>query len=272
MSRVIDPRARLVCSLGLVDSGGTSRDKAIDTWLLRYSGNLEIVGSIAPARGTRVELAYLWRGGLTRFPVRHYVLSASTTAYGRMTTVKIGCRLALLEQRKPLEPFRASAYPPAWYEALPESSRLEATPPITAQGLLQWAAAGLGMTIAPGSANLIGNMLREEVSASDGYCDLLAKLLQSHGCVACVNANEQLHVRRVSMSPAPGPIFDRWNLIEVSPIGGSNGSAQSVGVQYTATVLPETIGSIPPVGVVPSGQVLAVSAGAPRLLPPDSPI
>lgn len=271
MSRIIDPRARLVCNLGVVDSGGTARDKVADKWLLTYNGNLEIIGNIAPPVGTRVELAYLWRGGLTRFPVRHYVLSASTSAYGRMTSVKIGCRLSLLKERKSIEPFKAAEYPPAWYLALPEGDRLYSTPPVTAQGLVEWCAEGLDVTIAPGSVQIVGNMLRPEISGGDGYCEVLAKILQSHCCIGYLDASEQLVIRKVSLRPGTGPILDRYYLIELSPIGGGGQGAQRIGVRYSATRIADTVGIANPPGITPGANVLAVSIGKPRLLPPPPP-
>jgi hypothetical protein len=269
MSRIIDPRAKLVCNLGVVASGGTARDKVQDRWLLRYSGNLEIAGNIAPPVGTRVELAYLWRGGLTRFPVRHYVLSAAATAFGRMTTVRIGCRLNLLGDRRPLEPFRAADYPPQWYLDLPPEDRFFVTPPITAQGLLEWCAEGMGMTIAPGSHRLVGNLLRPDVSAREGYASLLADLLKSHGCIGYVDAGDRLAVKKVSLEAGPGPIFDRHYLIELSPVGGGNQAAERVSVRYRFARIWNSSGVLPPEGVVPSASILAESVGPPRIVAPD---
>lgn len=269
MTRVISLQARMVCNLGVMLSGGTSRDHVIDTWLLRHQGDIEIAGVISPPRGTRVELAYQWHGGLTRFPVRHYVLGASTTPYGRTTTVKIGCRLTLLGNRKPMAPFRAAEHPPAWYQALSGERKLEATPPVASQGLLEWCAEGLGMVIAPGSHVLQGNSLRSEVSG-DTYTAILQDLLHSHECIGFPDPADRLVVRKVSMNPGPGPIYDRRFLVEVSPIGNNEGVGESVTVRYTATMVPQTMGNPAPAGVTPSSDVVAVSVGAPRLLPEGS--
>jgi hypothetical protein len=201
--------------------------------------------------------------------VRHYVVGASTTPYGRTTAVKIGCRLTLLANRKPLAPFRPAEYPPAWYEALSAQQQLDATPPVTAQRLLEWCAAGLGMVIAPGSYVLQGNYLRPEVSG-DTYTAILEDLLHSHECIGFPDPADRLVVRKVLMEPGVGPIYDRRFLVEVSPIGNNEGMGESVTVRYTATLVPETMGDPAPAGVTPSSDVLAVSVGAPRLLPEGS--
>lgn len=272
MTAIIDPRARVVSNLGVVENGGVARDKVLGRWLLRHTGDLQIASSIAPVRGTRVELAYLWRGGLTRFPFRLYVLSSATNPYGRSTTVKVGCRIALLEQRRPAAPFRADEHPPAWYSALSSEQRLQATPPITAQGLVEWCAAGLGVPIAPGSAVLRGNLMRAEEQASDGFAALLQGVLQSHCCAATLNAAEQLVIRRVRLQPGAGPIFDRRTLIEISPVGGNDGGAQRLTVRYNAAIAPPGTGAPPPAGVIPGAGVLATAVGTPRLLPDGAPI
>lgn len=272
MTAIIDPRAIVVSNLGVVESGGVARDKVLGRWLLRHTGDLQIAANIASVRGTRVELAYLWRGGLTRFPFRLYVLNSATNPYSRSTAVKVGCRIALLEQRRPAAPYRADEHPPAWYSALSSEQQLQATPPITVQGLVEWCAEGLGVAIAPGSAVPRGNLLRAEVEASDGYAALLQSVLQSHGCVATLNAAEQLVIRRVSLQPGAGPIFDRRKLIEVSPVGGSDGGAQSMTVRFNAAVAPPGTGAAPPAGVTPGATVLAVAVGTPRLLPDGAPI
>ena len=246
MDPAIDLRGRMACSLGVMLSGGTSRDHVLDTWLLRHQGDIELRGSIAAPRGTRVELGYVWHGGLTRFPVRHYVLSASSTPYGRTTRVRIGCRLTLLGNRKSLVPFRARDYPPTWYQELSDSERLATTPPVNAQRLLDWCVAGLGLTLAPGTEPLVGNMMRAEVSG-DSYCKILEDLLHSHSCVGYLDPADRLVVKRISLTPRQGPVYDERTVVDIAPAGNSEGTVEKVSVRYRAIEFPQTVGEyIPP--------------------------
>jgi hypothetical protein len=222
--------------------GGVSRDHVKDAWLLRHSGEFELIGIKAPPRGTRAELAYAWRGGLTRFPVRLYVLSASTTPYGRTTTVKVGCRFTLLANRVGTRPVTAEAAAGSWYQALDETQKESATASIPAQKLLEECAAGLGVTIAPGSYQLKGNILREKVSMSDGYVSVLADLLKSHCCVGYPTPGDQLMVKKIQLRGGGGPVFDKRYIIDLSPINGSEAGAETVTVRYDAVVASGTRG------------------------------
>lgn len=263
MSRVIDPRGKMVCNLGPMIRGGTSRDHVKDAWLLRHAGEIEVARVIAPSPGTRVELGYQWRGGFTRFPVRHYVLGASTSPYGRTTIVRIGCRITLMADRAGVDPVRAEETPPEWYSELNEEQQLDATSYVTAQSVLEQCAAGMGTSIASGSYQLVGNLLTDSVSLSNGYANVMADLLKSHCCVGYLNPADQIEVRKIDLRRSGGPMFDERYIIELNPINGTDAGAESITVTYDAVVADPTRGE----GSVATPPAPVMASTAPGLTP-----
>lgn len=264
MSRVIDPRGRMICNIGPMLRGGLSRDHVKDAWVLKHQGDLELIGVHSLRRGTRVQLAYQWRGGLTRFPVMLYVLSASTTPYGRSTRVKVGCRFKLLEDRTSPIPYTVKRDVPRWYWTMNSSLQFLATPVLSASGLLKRCADGLGMKISPASVEIKGNILRQNVSFSEGYVKVLADLLYSHSCYAYPDPADRLVIKRIPLRGGGGPMFDHRYIIDLTPAGNSDAGSDTVRAEFNAAVLSPTIGSVVPDGLTPSANVVAASIGEPR--------
>lgn len=219
----IDARARMICSLGPVISGQIGDDLLSDTGVIRTTGTIVLKGLILPRKGSSVQLAYErpQAGRITRFPRALRVLRANADPYAKVTTVDVGCVLALKEGYvRKADSYRAADH----------GGRT-----ISAQSLLRYCARRLGLTLAAGGPTLRFRFLRSEVDLSAGYVAVIGDLLISHCCYGYVNLSEQLVVKRIKLdSIGTAPVIADADLIDLQPATGGAEPADVVTVAYTA--------------------------------------
>lgn len=224
---VLDARAQMICSMGPVVSGQIGDDLLVDTGLIRTTGTIMIEGLVLPVKGSVIQLAYKrpQTGTITRFPRPLRVLRASADPYAKVTTVDVGCMLALKDGYvKRSDVYRAAKH-----------STDRPAPTIKAQKLLEYCAKRLGLTLAAGSKTLDFRFLRSEVDLSAGYVSVISNLLISHCCYGYVNMAEKLVVKSIKLDAiSTAPVVTDADLIELQPNAGGQDPADVVTVNYTA--------------------------------------
>lgn len=223
----IDARARMICSLGPVVSGQIGDDLLSDSGIIRTTGTIVIRGLILPTKGSVVQLAYETpqTGTITRFPRALRVLRANADPYANLTTVDVGCVLALKEKYvRRSDFFRAGTG---------QIADISAT--INAQSLLRYCLRRLDLTLASGGPTLGFRFLRSGVDLSAGYVAVLGELLISHCCYGYLNQAEQLVVKRIRLEAiGTAPVVADSDLIDLQPAAGGAEPADVVSVNYTA--------------------------------------
>ena len=250
----VDIRAKMLCNLGRVVEGSVSDDLLQDSGIVRVTGEVTISGVKNFARGQRVELAYMQEqyGTVTRFPRPLRVLKSTADPYRNKTVVEVGCKLALMENRKVPDVFKAAEHPPDWYTGdivplytfnadFPNGVKSEAyavswpPPPISAQKLLEYCLDKIGIKLASDSQPLTFHFSRKEVDLSSGYLGVISDLLKSHCMFGRLNAKERLVVREIKIaSPDAGPTLVDGDLIDLEPIAGGEEPTDTVLVRFDA--------------------------------------
>lgn len=98
----IDIRANVICSLGPIIQGAISDDSlGAGQGLVTCSGQVVIEGLITPKAGTKVEIAYVRNGIITRIPRVMRVISSFADPFRNLTTVQLGDKLVWLNEKSP---------------------------------------------------------------------------------------------------------------------------------------------------------------------------
>lgn len=263
MTRLIDFRCKVLCSLGTMRSGGATRDYVQDNWLLRHKGDIVLNGTRSFRRGTRVELAYLWQGHLTRFPVRMFVLKTSTGPWDDTTAASIGCRFTLLEKWGSSDPAAAaSTVTPAWYAALTDEEKTLSPLSMPRHKLFEHCVEGLGTTMSPDSLILTGNLSQTRVSMANSYVSVMADLLKSTSTYAYLDPADRVVIAKVPLAASGGPVFDRGSLFSIAPINGGETPPSRVSISLTRIRGTAGAGTLlAPGSVAPSADIIAAAGG-----------
>jgi hypothetical protein len=219
----IDVRCNIICSLGQVISGNVGDDLRGEPGLARTTGTVVIEGLHLPARGTEVQLAYHrpQAGTITRFPRRLRVMRATADPYRNITTVELGCLLALrfsVADRAatlPLTLFLSTGY-------------------ISAQAALAYCLQKAGIPLASGSRALLFRFFRDSIDLSSGYLSVANDLIKSECCWGVLNAAEQLVIQKIDLSAATtAGVLGDYDLIDLQPVTGGQDPADEATVNYS---------------------------------------
>lgn len=225
----VDIRAKVYCSLGLVISGQIADDYVQGSGLIKTRGTIELSGSLRPAAGTVVQLAYQKNGWVARFPRTLRVLSAFCHPFKRTTTVQVGCLLTYMDGRKP-----PVTNPKAKEENgdLPCSVFDYATIPLSAGYVFQQCLTALSMTSA--AIPLTNKFSLDEFDLTPGYVAVMSDLLVSEGYVGHLDEAETLRFIDLSQDVATGPLIGVDGLINLSGINSGDLPGESVLVRYSS--------------------------------------
>ena len=228
----VDIRAKVICDLGEVISGGWSDDHAQGTGLIRTRGELVLKGLVRPALGQRVQLAYVQNGYASRFPRSLRVLSAFADPFRRQTTIQIGCALTLRENLRGKDPEDLTA--DSWND--PEndyvlcSAFAEGTVSISAAYVAAQCLAKLQLT--SDAIPLTNWYTVEQFDLSPGYVTVLSDLLLSESYVGYLDAGETM--RFVSLAAFTGTmtVIDQSKVIDVNSINSGDIPGDSVSATF----------------------------------------
>lgn len=243
----VDARCLIATDLGILkDGSGLSEDHAQETGLVTYRGTFIFDGVLTPPRGRVIQVAYARpqygaSGLLTRFYPRLHVISSSADPFASaagVTTVEVGCMLALMADRRDAVTYRAIDHPPSWWSALTADRQAVVPPTIAAQGVIQFCLDRLGITLAAGSATSNDTFLRDEIDLSGGYVQTISDLLKDSLLVGHMTPAGEMLVQSVALEPATGPVLQRENLISLQPIN-DRGGAEHVTVEFDAFEAPD---------------------------------
>ena len=237
----VDIRARIMCDLGEVISGGWSDDHAQGTGLIRTRGEVILKGLERPTLGQKVQLAYVQNGYASRFPRSLRVLSAFADPYRRQTTIQLGCALTLREnlRGKTPEENTASTWNDPANAAVACSKFAEGTISITAAYVAAQCISRLGLTADP--IPLTNVYTVEEFDLSPGYVTVLSDLLVSESYLGYLDADEVLRFRSLSTFTGTTTVIDQSRVIDVSSINSGDipGDAVSATYSYSRFKKPE---------------------------------
>lgn len=242
----VDVRCNIACSLGTVISGNVGDDLLTEPGLVRTTGTIVVEGLQLPAKGTPVELAYHrpQTGQITRFPRRLRVLRATADPYRNLTTVEVGCLLALrydVSDRRAIYPVTAvntsALVTSAEANQTGEGSVLESYQQvytrINAQLLLAHCCQKVGISLASGNHALQGAFLRPSIDLSGGYLAVANDLLKSECCWGVLNLSEQLVVGKINLGAGvTAGVLGDGDLIDLQPISGGQEPADEVTVDW----------------------------------------
>lgn len=257
----VDARCLIATDLGILkDGSGLSEDHSQETGLVTYRGSFIFDGLHTPVRGRVIQLAYArpqygTSGLLTRFYPRLHVISSSADPFANITTVEVGCALTLQSSRTDIPSYKASENPPAWWSALSPDRQAVVPPTISAQGVINYCLAALGISLASGSATTSDTFLRNEIDLSGGCVSVLSDLLRSSLLIGHMTPAGELLVRPVELSAANGPVLTRNNLLSLQSISGRDGAEQVI-VEYDAVEIPKSSDDIDSVDINSEEQEL----------------
>lgn len=231
----VDTRCTIICDQGRSLSGSLSEDH-IDTAnvLAKVRGSIVLDGIKNLARGGVINVAYQVPGynEITRFSRRLRVLSCKVDPYDEVTNLEVGCVLTLRQDLNPGENYRADAYAPAWYQAIPDSIKDQMPVPIYASGVLSYCLTQLGLTAAAGNTPLVAAQLRSDLDLGQGYVQVINELLLSESCYGFINAAEEFVVRPIIPDAVTGPVLTRNELLTLEGIEGGSEPADVIEVVW----------------------------------------
>ena len=229
----VDIRARIMCDLGEVISGGWSDDHAQGTGLIRTRGEIILKGLERPTLGQKVRLAYVQNGYASRFPRSLRVLSAFADPYRRQTTIQLGCALTLRENlrgKTPEENTAATWNDPA-NAAVECSKYTQGTISITAAFVASECLRYLNLT---SDAIPLSNVYTvEEFDLSSGYVSVLSDLLLSESYLGYLDANEILRIRSLSSFTGTVTVVNQSQVIDVKSINSGSIPGDAVAATYS---------------------------------------
>jgi hypothetical protein len=234
----IDIRAKVICDLGEVISGGWSDDHAQGTGLIRTRGEVIIKGIIKPVFGQRVNLGYATnvRGQnyVVRMPRYLLVLSVFADPFRRQTTIQLGCPLTLKENfkgEKPEDLVADTRDDPA-NSGIICSAFNKATVSISATHVAYECIKKLGLPF----ANLftLSNWFAvEEFDLSAGYVSVLSDLLVSENKIGYINAAGALAVVPIISARGKYTAITKKDIIDIGSINSGQLPGAAVTVSYS---------------------------------------
>jgi hypothetical protein len=229
----VDIRAKIMCDLGEVISGGWSDDHAQGTGLIRTRGEIILKGLVRPTLGQKVRLAYVQKGYASRFPRSFRVLSAFADPYRRQTTIQLGCALTLRENLRGKTPEENTAA--TWDD--PVNAEIECSK--FAQGTISITAGFVAskclryLDLTSDNIPLTNLYTVEEFDLSSGYVNVLSDLLVSESYLGYLDANEILRIRSLSSFTGTVTVVNQSQVIDVKSINSGSIPGDSVAATYT---------------------------------------
>jgi hypothetical protein len=195
-----------------------------------------ISGLIQPAKGAEFLLGVRLPGNtLTRFPRRLRVLKAESNPIENETTLTVGCLLALKWDLVKAEIYYADEYP-QWTPVVPTAAG--STPNIChLSSVVATCLTRCGITQAGGNPAITGAKAVDSIDLSDGYLEVVSRILGEAGLYGFIDAAETLRLRRVLAPAATGPLLAMSDLITMEPIGDP-AAPDEILVEYTAVEAP----------------------------------
>lgn len=232
----IDVRAKIVCNLGKVISGEVSDSLLLEGGLIKTTGTLVLSGLSLPERGTVVQLAYYrpQSNTITRFPRALRVLNATADPFRNNTTVQIGCKLALMENKvDPKDPFTLGRF----YQYMDFGDNYKKYLPTAASDLVYYCCKKCDIQLDPRSFYLNFRFQKSEFDLSSGYLTVADNLIKSHACYAYMTLEEKLYIKKVSLQAATtAPVLDNEDLIDLQPITGASEPPEEIRVSFDDAV------------------------------------
>ena len=230
----VDIRAKIYCDLGEVISGGFSDDHVQGTGLIRTRGEVIINGLVKPSHGQLIQLG--WKKGTTfsRIPRALRVLSYFADPFRRTTTVQLGCKLTLFENKKP------AAEKDRYFYSKEDDNNKDVDCEVYDVGLLPISAASiaarclreLGIT---GTTGLTNYYAADKFDLTSGYVSTLNDLLFAESRVGYLRADETLHVVDLRDDPATVKVLAPEDVIDIGAISGGESPVDAVGIRYSYT-------------------------------------
>lgn len=232
----IDVRAKIVCSLGKVISGELSDSLMLEGGLIKTSGTLILSGLSLPQRADVVQLAYYkpQSNTITRFPRALRVLNATADPFRNTTTVQIGCKLALMENKvDPKDPFTLGRF----YQYMDFGDNYKKYLPTAASDLVFYCCKKCDIQLDPRSFYLNFRFQKAEFDLSSGYLSVVDDLIKSHACYAYMTLEEKLYIRKVSLqSSVSAAVLENEDLIDLQPMTGAEEPADEIRVTFEDAV------------------------------------
>jgi hypothetical protein len=241
----VDIRAKVICDLGEVISGGWSDDHVQGTGLIRTRGELVLKGLVRTTLGQTVQLAYVQNGYASRFPRALRVLGAFADPFRRQTTIQLGCLLTLRENLGPQLDIEKTA--DTWDD--PENSNIVcnvfadgATISISAAYVASLCATRLGLGF-PDFSFLTNWYTVEQFDLTPGYANVLSDLLVSECYVGFLDASETLQIRSLLDFTGTYTVISQDRVIDIGPINSGDIPGDSVATSYSYKrfVVPELL-------------------------------
>ena len=236
----VDFRATIVTDLGRCISGDVGSNLISDgSGLVATQGKLLMDGIINPARGTAVNLMVVQpqRGVITRFPKPLFVIRALPDVLNRQSEIEIGCRLTLMKNRRDQVVYSSSQYTHPSFAGLTSQQLATIAIPIYAQKVLEYCCDQIGLGLAPGASSrgLTARFMEDEIDLSEGYVDMIGRLLRSESCAGRILPNGRLQV--IDLNPqisGIGPVLQQADLYSVEPVQAGNEPPDNWLVTYEA--------------------------------------
>jgi hypothetical protein len=229
----VDIRAKIMCDLGEVISGGWSDDHVQGTGLIRTRGDVVLKDLYNYPPGTPIRLAYYKDGKAVRFPRALRVLSCFADPFRRQTTLQLGCRLTWLENLAGAT--NEDRYVYTWDDL--SNSTLECTYfdnaviSISAEYVAKECLTKL--QIPHGNLGLTNYYAKEKFDISSGYVNVLSELLQAESKVGYLTASETLIVLDINnLNPTYANIAGS-KIIDLSPVNSGEVPGDAVSVSYS---------------------------------------
>jgi hypothetical protein len=230
----VDIRAKVICDLGEVISGGWSDDHVQGTGLIRTRGELVLKGLIRTTLGQTVQLAYVQNGYASRFPRALRVLGAFADPFRRQTTIQLGCLLTLRENLGPQteEERTADTWDDPANDFIICSAFQDATISISAAYVAGLCCEKLGL----GSVDfsfLTNWYTVEQFDLTSGYANVLSDLLVSECYVGFLDASETLQIRSLLDFTGTYTVISQDRVIDIGPINSGDIPGDTVITRYS---------------------------------------
>lgn len=230
----VDIRAKIYCDLGEVISGGFSDDHAQGTGLIRTRGDITIKGLVRPSYGQLVQLGWKKDTTFSRIPRALRVLSFFADPFRRITTIQLGCKFTLFENKKPGSERDRYFYSKEDADNKDKPCGLYdvALLPISANEVAKRCLQSIGITGTPGLTNYYAS---DKFDLEAGYVSVLSDLLYAESKVGYMRADEVLEVVDLRKSPSVNKVTRAEDVIDIGPITGGEPPVDAVGVRYSYT-------------------------------------